>query len=162
MNTSTTRYENEVALIEANTSPVAGRVVHWLMSRKQVIYVLRELVLTQPASGRTRFPQAPYLEEMLPVVELETYFGMPVRDARAEKHYLVARAPKADGSLGRVIIPTSYPVRIRKAGFEAIPAGETGLMENHQDILGAFVLASNDLVILPDISAIIAKNEEKG
>lgn len=162
MNTSTTRYENEVALIEANTLPISGRVVHWLLSRKQVIYILRELGMTQKIPGRTRFPQATYLEEMLPVVDLETYFGLSVKDNSVEKHYLIARAPKADGTLGRVIIPTSHPVRIRKAGFEAIAAGETGLTDNSQDILGAFVLASNDLVILPDLTAIIAKNEDNG
>lgn len=141
--------------------PIGGRHIHWLVSRKQVIYVLRELVITKPVAGRGRFPQAVYLEEMLPVVEMESYFGMPLSNPKAERHYLVARAPKANGTIGKVIIATSHPVRIRKVGFEAIPANETGLMKNHQDILGAFVLASNDLVILPDLSAIIAKNEEQ-
>lgn len=159
MNKAKVSKESEVAIVLANAPLPDGRRVHWMLSRKQVVYILREIQEKSPAGGNSLFPIAPYLEELLPVINLEKYYGLKTSGEETRTgHYVVTRATRADGTIGKSILQMSHPVRIRKLNFTAVPVEEIGLPENSEDTLGFFMVDDSDLVVIPDISVIIAKN----
>lgn len=145
----------EVAIIMANTPPVEGWHIHWLISKKQVEYILTDIAALPPGGEYPHLQRAQYQEEMLPVISLEQHFGLDEPPQSAGYRYLVTKSPHEAGRVTRAILRFSHPVRVRKLNFNSTPTQHTGLQENVEHILGAFTLPDNQLVIIPDIPAIL-------
>lgn len=106
----------------------------------------------------TEFAQARYLDEKLPVINLEQYYGINDSDNNRAQYYLVVQVARADASIGKVIIPSRYPARIRKLDFETVSADKKELFTNSDDILGLFFSDEKETLVAPDIAAILESN----
>lgn len=144
----------EVALILANCSPYKGRYIYWVLSRKQIEYILTELETR--SGGETGL----YLDEFLPVISLETYFGLTMRRTRLADKFVVSRTAGTDGRLRKIIVRSAFPVRMRNLEFQSTAVSDAGLVENGEDILGCFHQGQKHLFIVPDLAAIIKKLKE--
>jgi chemotaxis signal transduction protein len=92
---------------------------------------------------------------VLPVLSLEQYFGLQEEPSRSEGYkYVVTKTPVGEDTIARTILRFSHPIRIRKLIFNATEARHTGLLVNSGDILGAFTLPENQLLIVPDVAKI--------
>ncbi len=158
METQTHIAEKEIAIIQANALPVNGTILHWVLSRKQIVYVLHEIEESVAAGVNGRFPEAKYLEVQLPVIDLEEYYGIKYSFKSKTAYYVVVRATTADHSLGLAIIRSVFPARIRKLNFTTAPLDTTGLFDNSGNILGSFLMDERNAVVIPDIAAIIDNN----
>jgi hypothetical protein len=141
----------EVAMIKANTSPIGGLELYWLLSRNQLEFILQDIkVFHSPPL----VPTAQYQEVMLPVINLEEYFGLPETVPGRSLKYLVIRALTGEKSLVRVIIRTIHPLKLQKleAGFGAVR--QVSLPRNSNHLLGIFVLANGGLGVVPDVAGI--------
>lgn len=148
----------EVAVIMANTLPVAGWNIYWLISKKQVEYILTDIATLPPSAEHPHLVRAQYQEEMLPVVSLEKHFGLEEMSTVSSYRYIVTKSATPEGKIAKAILRFSHPVRVRKLNFNCVPAQDYGVSENAEHILGAFSLADNQLVIIPDIPAILQKS----
>lgn len=148
----------EVALIMANTAPVNGWNLYWLISKKQIEYLLTDIARLPASAEQPDRKRAQYQDEALPVFSLEEHFGLEELSPSTSYRYIVTKNPAPERRISKAILRLSHPVRIRKLTFEATPAQFTGLRENEDDILGAFTLADYQLVIVPDLSAILARS----
>lgn len=145
----------EIALIMANTEPFEGWTIHWLLSKKQVEYILTDIAALPPGGEYPHLQRAQYQEEMLPVIRLEEHYGLAEPPASAGYRYIVTKNPGTEGQLVRAIIRFSHPIRVRKINFNSVPTQITGLKKNSTHVLGAFTLPDNQLLIMPDIVAIL-------
>lgn len=155
MKTSNSISDSEIAVIQADAAQLQGRMLHWVLSRKQIVYVLQEIEETKTADAD--FNRARYLDEQLPVINLEQYFGIGNSDYGPAAYYLVVRAAKADGTITKAIIPSRYPARIRKLDFETVPVEKNDLFKNKENISGLFLSGDTDSLAAPDIAAIIER-----
>lgn len=145
----------EVALFMANTPPVNGWALHWLLSKSQIEFVLHDISALPPCSEFPGLQRAQHQDEVLPVLSLEQHYALETLPVTSGFKYIVTRVPTADGTLLKVILRICNPLRIRKLNFNAEKTLHTGLQKNSQDILGAFTLPDNQLIILPDIEKIL-------
>lgn len=150
----------EVALIMANTAPVNGLNIYWLISKKQIEYLMTDIAGLPATAEQPDRQRAQYQDEVLPVFSLENHYGLEELSPSASYRYIVTKNPVPEQGISKAILRLSHPVRVRKLTFEATPAQFTGLRENEADILGAFTLADNQLVIIPDLSALLAKADQ--
>lgn len=149
--------EPEVAMILANSAPIDGWTPYWLISKLQIEYILHDIAAVPPSSEAPHIQRAQYQDETLPVLSLEKYYGVNPSLYDVRYTYLVTKLPLPTGGISKTVLRLSNPVRIRKLNFNAAKAQETGLQVNDEDILGAFTLPDNQLVIVPDITAILRK-----
>lgn len=156
MNTPIT-IQPEVALIMANTTPVEGWNINWLISKTQVEYILHDIASLPSVANNTTLQRAQYQDEALPVFNLEKYFGLVEKTDSANYKYIVVKVPQENGGIAKAILRITSSVRLRKLTFNSTLAQTTGLQTNVNDILGAFTLPDNQLVIVPDIAAMLLK-----
>jgi hypothetical protein len=147
----------EVALIKANTAPVDDWNIYWLISKKQIEYLLTDIAGLPPSAEQPDLQRAQYQEEFLPVLSLEKYYGLEEPSPVSGYRYIVTKSPALQGEISRAIVRFAHPVRVRKLTFEAVPAQYTGLKKNEDTILGAYTLPDNQLVIIPDLAAVVGK-----
>jgi len=148
----------EVALIMADLPAVKGWQVHWLLSKKQIEYILTDIAALPPSPENPRLQRAQYQEAVLPVVSLEQHFGFRAQTSSPGRYrYIVAKSPAPDGGLARAILRVCHPVRVRKLNFNSSPAQRPEVGKNSAHILGTFTLPENLLVIIPDLAAIIGR-----
>ncbi|SHO50276.1 chemotaxis protein CheW [Desulfopila aestuarii] len=148
----------EVAMIMANTPPIDGWNIYWLISKRQVEYILTDIAKLPPSAEHPHLERAQYQEEMLPVVSLEKHFGLEESTSVSSYRYIVTKSPTPEGKLVKAILRFSHPIRVRKLNFNSVTAQHTGLRENAAHILGAFTLPDNQLVIIPDIPGILQRS----
>lgn len=148
----------EIAIIMANTPPIDRWNIYWLISKRQVEYILTDVVMHPPSAEHPNLQRAQYQEEILPIVSLEKHFGLEESLTVSSYRYIVTKSPTPDGKLAKAILRFSHPIRVRKLDFNSAPAQHTGLRENVDHILGAFTLPDNQLVIIPDIPAIMQRS----
>ncbi len=145
----------EIAIFKANTTNTEGRDIYWVLSKIQIEYILHEITALPPSAEQPQLQRTQYLEESLPVLSLEKYYGLQELPLRSTYGYVVAKIPMNTGSMQKAVLRTNNPVRIRKLTFNAEPAEHTGLPEHSEDIIGMFSLPENQLLIVPNIAAIL-------
>lgn len=62
-------------MIKANSKPLAGFELYWLLSRSQIEFIFQEMRSVRASSG---IAAAHYHNALLPVISLEEYYGLPV------------------------------------------------------------------------------------
>ncbi|WP_136795955.1 hypothetical protein [Desulfosediminicola ganghwensis] len=146
--------EPEIGLIKANVPSIEGWDINWLISRGQIEYILHDIALLPADDKYPHLQRAQYQDDALLVISLEKYFHLGMLASSQPYKFVVTRAPGIDGKARRVILRTANPLRVRKLNFNASQATDTGLPKNSQDLLGAFALPDNQLVLIPDIAKI--------
>lgn len=145
----------EVAMIMANGAPTEDSNLYWLISKKQVEYILTDIAELPSNVEQPRLQRAQYQGQVLPVLSLEKYYGLAELPPTASYRYIVTKYPNHDGRLTKVILRFCNPIRVRRLTFEATPAEPSALRKNGMDILGAFTLPDNQLAIIPDFAAML-------
>lgn len=145
----------EVAIIMANTAPVEGMQIYWLISKSQVEYMLTDISILPKTSEQPEFERAQYQEEVLPVISLEKYYGLEELPPVSAYRYIVSKNPAPGNKLVKAILRLCHPVRVRKLNFNATKAQQNVLKRNGEDVLGAFILEEQQLVIIPDMASIL-------
>lgn len=144
----------EIGLIKANVPSREGWEINWLISRSQIEYILHDIAALPPDSQFPDLQRAQYQEDALLVLSLEKHFHLGTLPVTQPYKFVVTRAPGADGKARRVILRTANPLRVRKMDFNVAQAADTGLPQNSEDLLGAFALPENQLVLIPDLARI--------
>jgi hypothetical protein len=147
----------EIAMFMANTVTVEGWNIYWVLSKIQIEYILHDVMTLPPNQEQPQQERVQYMEESLPLLSLEKYYGLEELPTRPTYGYIVAKIPMGTDRMQKVVLHTNNPVRIRKLTFNAVQAQYTGLPENSEDILGAFSLPENQLLIVPDIALMLDK-----
>jgi hypothetical protein len=145
----------EIAIFQANTLSVEGWNIYWVLSKIQIEYILHDITPLPPNAEQPHLERTQYLEETLPVLSLEKYYGLQELPTRSTYGYIVAKIPMPSGDMQKAVLRTNNPIRIRKLTFNAAEAKYTGLPEHSEDILGAFTLPENQLIVVPDIASIL-------
>ncbi len=147
----------EIALIMANSVPLEGRNILWTFSRNQIEFILREIVLTPAATGNSDIQHAHYQDEALPLLDLEAHFGLETSGQTLPDRYIVVKTTNSKGEISKLILRTKHTVRMKKLSFSTTQKGSEGIQDNRDDILGTFLQQDGDLLIVPDLSAILKK-----
>jgi chemotaxis signal transduction protein len=149
----------EVATVKANTPPLEGVELYWLLSRTQLEFILQDITVIQsPPLVAT----AQYQEAMLPVINLEQYFGLPESEQRRSVKYLVIRAVTAEKALVKVIIETPHSLKIQQLETGVAASRLLALPRNSTDLLGIYTMPDGSLGIVPDIAGIIRSSKWRG
>ncbi len=141
----------EVAIVKANCLLFEGYELYWLFGRSQLEFVLKDVeVFASPSSAGS----ARYRDTMLPVVELEDYFGLTPGTATGSGQYLVVRTVRNRTKLVKIIVKTSYALKVHKldAGFAKISS--LRFSQNGGDVLGFYSFAQDKIAAIPDIAKI--------
>lgn len=146
----------EIAMVMANTPSVDGWNLHWIVSKSQVEYVLRDIATLPPRFENDTLQRAQYQDSPLPVVSLEQHFGLSSTEQSLPYKYIILKIPTDSQKVEKIILRTVHPIRVRKLTFNSAEAQHTGLKQNYGDILGAYTLPDNQLLIIPDLNAILA------
>lgn len=139
----------------ANTAPVDGWQLNWLLSKNQLEYLLRDIAMVSSHAFQSPALQAAqYMEEILPVVSLESYYGLAEVTRPQAYKYLVTKVAMPANTLSKIVIRTVHPARIRKLTANTV-AHATVLPAHSEDILGAFTMPDNQLLIVPDLPRLV-------
>jgi hypothetical protein len=141
----------EIAMLKANSKPLAGFELYWLLSRRQLESVFQEMRIMPTFSG---IAAAQYQDVLLPVISLEQYYGLPVTGPGRPLKYLVVRSVGNDNTLVRLILQTPCVLRIDQVRSAVAFSGQLFLPENGGDILGIYFLSDRTLGIVPDLARI--------
>lgn len=144
----------EIAIIKANSLLLEGCELYWLVSRKQLEFLIKELEISPspPFAAAAR-----YRETVLPVINLEQYYGVEQSARNGSVKYLVLRSVDEDKELIKLIVETPGTVKLHKLeeGFVAmqIPA----MPINNEDILGSYSLGTGKVGIVPDFASMLRR-----
>lgn len=156
---SITTQAPEVAMIQADCNPVDGWQIHWLISRKQIEYLLTDIVSLPPNDVQPQFERAQYLEQSLPVIHLEEYYGLARTSPQPGYRYLVTKFAAKNHSMLRAILKIHHPVRMRKLTFNSVPCSTSPTPKNGEHLLGAYTLPDNQIILIPDLFALVDKTD---
>lgn len=146
--------EREVAVVGANTSPLGTVHIYWLFSRSQIEFILTEIE-TLPTTNENEPARARYIDEALPLINLEKYFGLGDQLQTPIDKYIVTKTTDPNGELIKIIVPAAHPVRMKKLSFATTPAPGSALKKNEEHILGAFFQDNDTLLVVPDLQTIV-------
>lgn len=146
---------SEIALIEANCEPIDGWQIYWILSKTQIEYMLTDIATLPLNHNQTGLLKAQYQDEVLYVLNLESYYGLSALSSSTSDRYLVTKYPASDNRLIRAILKLSNPVRLRKIDTDTQNSEVAILKSNADQILGAFELQEKQIGIIPDIEAIL-------
>ncbi len=138
-------------MIKANSTPLAGFELYWLLSRSQLEFIFQELRVVPTSSG---IAGARYQDVLLPVISLEEYYGLPVTGPGRPIKYLVVRSVSGDNALVRLILQTPCILKIDQVQSAVAYPERLSLPQNGGDILGIYFLSDRTLGIVPDLAAI--------
>ncbi len=141
----------EVATIKANTPPLGGLELYWLLSRNQLEFILQDITVIQ---SPLQIATAQYQEAMLPVINLEKHFGLSEIELRRTPKYLVIRATTTEKALIKVIIETPQAVKMQQLETGLAASRLLALPRNSIDLLGVYAMSDGSLGIVPDIAGI--------
>ncbi|BCL62405.1 hypothetical protein DGMP_30980 [Desulfomarina profundi] len=146
----------ELAVIRADCSLKTGEKLFWLLSRSQIEFVLNDLELIPAENGQFT---AHYRDTILPVVQLEEYYGLPGRkkEEKIKNKYVVAGAVDREEALVRIILQTCHHVQLLKLSENMPPSFSLPLPKRGEDILGVYSLAEDKILILPDLVRIAGR-----
>lgn len=145
----------EIVTFKANSYTVDGIEVSWLFSRSQLEFIIKdiEIFTSSPLSSTAQYGGA-----MLPVINLEHYFGLENRKNQATGKYLVLRTV-ADNELLKIIVETPQQVKVHDLGAGRPQSSPTRLPKNNESVLGCFSLSDGTVGVMPNI-AIICRSLE--
>lgn len=146
--------EREVAVVKANTAPLGTLHIYWLFSRNQIEFILTEIEKL-PSTDDSLPARARYIDEALPLIDLEHFFGLDDHGQNPTDKYLVTKTTDPNGELVKIILPAAHPVRMKKLSFATTPAPGSALKKNEDHILGAFFQDNETLLIVPDLQKLI-------
>jgi hypothetical protein len=139
----------EIAIIKANSATLQGCEMYWLLSRNQLEFVFREVeIFSSPAFGAT----AKYQEVMLPVINLEKYFGLEEKGENGPLNYFVVRSVNEKKEMVKLIIQTPQTLKVLKLDTEFQPVKSSTLLQNSEDALGMYYLGPDKFGVLPDFA----------
>lgn len=137
----------EIATIKVNSTIFQGCELYWLLSRNQLEFLFKEVEIF---SSSPFVATAKYKDAMLPVINLEKYFGLEGKDENGPPKYLVVRSVNEKKELVKLIIQTSHTLRINKLDSEFQSLQSPVLPKNSKDILGMYSLATGQIGVVPD------------
>ncbi len=149
----------EIATIKANSDNLQGFELYWLLSRKQLEFLFKEIeVFSSPNFVAT----AKYQETMLPVINLEKYYGLEENEPSGSIKYLVIRSVNEEKEMVKLIIQTSQTLKIHKleSGFDSLQFPI--LPKNSKDVLGMYALATGQVGIVPNFVGMSRSPELRG
>ncbi len=141
----------EVAMIKANSKPLAGFELYWLLSMSQVEFIFQEMRVMRASSG---IAAAQYQDALLPVISLEEYYGLPASGPGRPLKYLVVRSVNDDNALVGLILQTPCILKIGQLQAAVAFPEQLSLPDNGGDILGIYFLSNRTLGIVPDLAGI--------
>lgn len=141
--------QHEIATIKANSATFEGWEIFWILSKNQLEFLFKEIEIFSPPS---LFASAKYQEVMLPVINLEKYYGLVEKDVAKLPKYLVVRSVNEKKELVKVIIQTQQTYKIQTLGTGVNSLQSPMLPQNSNDVLGMYFLATGKLGIVPDFA----------
>jgi hypothetical protein len=150
----------QIATIKANNVTFQGCELYWIFSRNHLEFLFRELeIFSSPSLVAT----AKYQEVMLPVINLEKYYGLAQKVQNGAPKYLVVRSVTEQNELVKLIIQTPQAVKIQalETGFIALQS-PPALPKNNNDVLGIYSLATDKIGIVPDFIAMSRSIQLRG
>lgn len=137
----------EIAIIKANSDSMQGYSVYWLLGRNQLEFVFQEVeIFSSPSLGST----AKYQDVMLPVVNLEEYFGLEDKGDVSPPRYLVVRSVNEQKEMVKLIVKTAQILKIQKLETEFKPLQSKALPKNNENVLGMYSFAEDKFAVVPD------------
>ncbi len=150
----------EIATIKANNVTFQGCELYWIFSRNQLEFLFKEVELF---SSPTSVITAKYQEVMLPVINLEKYYGLAEKFKNGPPKYIVVRSVTENKELVKLIIQTPQPLKIQtvEEGFTSLQASPK-LPKNSKDVLGMYSLAPDKVGIVPDLAGMSRSIQTQG
>ena len=141
--------QHEIATIKANSATFEGWEIFWILSRNQLEFLFKEIEI---CSAPSLVASAKYQEVMLPVMNLEKYYGLEEKEVQKQPKYLVVRSVNEKNELVKLIVETHQTYKIHKlaAGVNALQSPV--LPQNGNNVLGMYFLADGKLGIVPDFA----------
>jgi hypothetical protein len=137
----------EIATIKANSANFQGCELYWILSRNQLEFLFKEIeIFSSPPFVAT----AKYKEAMLPVINLEKYYGLEEKDLSGASKYLVIRSVNEEKELVKFIVQTSQTLKIHKLESEFESLQFPTLPQNSKDVLGMYSLATGKVGVVPN------------
>jgi len=137
----------EIASIKANTGSFHGREIYWLLSRTQLEFALKEVeIFSSPPFVTT----AKYQEAMLPVINLEKYYGLEEKERNGSPKYFVIRSVNEKKELVKLIIKTPQTLKIQKLETDFKSFSSLLFPQNSANVLGMYSLGTGKLGVVPD------------
>ncbi|MCP4338127.1 MAG: hypothetical protein GY799_04405 [Desulfobulbaceae bacterium] len=137
----------EIAIIKANSASYQGCEIFWVFGRNQLEFLFKEVeMFSSPPFVTT----AKYQEVMLPVINLEKYFGLKEKGENGPPRFLVVRSVNEEKEMVKLIVQIPQTMKIHKLETEFEPLQSTALPQNNADILGMYSLATDKLAVVPD------------
>ncbi len=141
----------EIATIKSNSAHFHGWEIFWILSKNQLELLFKEM---ETFSSSPSMVTATYQDVMLPVINLENYYGLEVNGRSKPPKYLVVRSVNEKKELVKLIIeiPEKYTLQKLTAGFESLQSPVIPL--NSENVLGVYSLAPGQLGVVPDFARI--------
>jgi len=139
----------EIATIKANIASFQGCELYWLISRSQLEFLFKELEI---CSSPPFAAAAKYQELMLPVINLERFYGLVEQKRNGPPKYLVVKSVNDQKELVKVIVETPQPLKIHKLATGPKPLPLPSLPQNSEDVLGMYGFAEGKLGIVPNFA----------
>lgn len=154
--------DRKIIVIKSNSSLGGDNRLFWLFSKNQLELVLKEIerISLAPANG---FCEATitWQDDILPVVSLEKYFGIPEASLASPAKHLILKGAFHEGQevqLSMIAIPIFADLKMGSLNFTGKSISPEILKSNSTDILGAYELAGRKIVVIPDICKIASRS----
>ncbi len=149
----------EIATIKAN-NVFQGCELYWIFSRNQLEFLLREVELF---SSPTAVITAKYQEVMLPVINLEKYYGLAEKFKNGPPKYVVVRSVNEKKEMVKLIIQTPQSVKIQtvEEHFTSLQSSPN-LPKNSEHVLGMYSLTDGKVGIVPDLVGMSRSIQKRG
>jgi hypothetical protein len=141
----------EIATIKANSTTFPGCELFWILSRTQLEFIFKEIeIITSPPFAA----KARYQGVMLPVINLEKYYGLKEEDQNGLLKYVVVRSVNEKKELVKLIVQTSRTLKIHTLEIGAPSLQSPAFPKNSENVLGMYSLATGKLGVVPDFIGI--------
>lgn len=158
--------KRDIILVESCGGGADDERLYWLFSKNQLEMVLRDIVV-QPVPGPTSPAQGVvnWQDDDLPLVSLESYYGMAGTAAAQSKRYLFIKgAARVAGEvrLAMIVVPIYAEMRMGALDIAGTPMSPLRLKENSTDIHGIYALEDGGVAVVPDVWRIASRCREEG
>lgn len=148
----------KIIVVKSKASFDGGRRLFWLFSKNQLELVLKEIERIPTVAGEGFCEAAiAWQDEVLPVVNLEKYFGIHGTARPSPTKHLILRGVAHEDrevKASMLAIPVFTDVKTGALTFSGKSIQPAILKENGTDILGAWELSGGKIVVIPDICKI--------
>ena len=153
----------KVVIVKSTGTAGDKGMLYWMFSRKQLEMVLREIEPAPVLPVAKEFCEAAIVwqNEILPVVCLEKYFGLTDISVTVPGKHLILKAAAQDEKeihVSMIVLPVYTDLQMGSLSGVGKRISPDFLSANSSDVLGAFQLAAQRIVVLPDICKIAARS----